>query len=63
MEVQRRYVPHFKGIIICGKLELTAKGNGSFFTFLHVLLKKAILYGKKGNRSNIFLPECIFIIM
>ena len=40
--VQRRYVPHFKGLI-SGNLELTAQGCNSTLTFRHPLLKKAIL--------------------
>ena len=43
--VQRRYVPHLKGIIR-GNLELAAQGRDSTFTFHHPLLKKAILHLK-----------------
>ena len=43
--VQRRYVPHFKGLI-SGKVELEAQGRDSTFTICHTLLKKAILEGK-----------------
>ena len=52
-------VPHFKGLINA-KVELEAQGRDSTFTICHPLLKKAILEFrlKKGNRSNIFLPEC-----
>ena len=55
--VQRRYVPHFKGLI-SGNLELTAQRRDNTFTFSHSLLKKVILQRKRANRSNIFLPEC-----
>ena len=40
--VQRRYVPHFEGLIY-GKVEPEAQRRDSTFTFLHTLLKKAIL--------------------
>ena len=40
--VQRRNVPHFKGLIYA-KVELEAQGRNSTFTFHHALLKKAIL--------------------
>ena len=45
--VQRRYVPHFKGLI-SGKVELEAQGRDSTFTFHHALLKKAILLHKRA---------------
>ena len=44
---QRHDVPHFKGLI-SGKLEPTTQGRDSTFTFLHALLKKAILEGKRA---------------
>ena len=34
--VQRRYVPHFKGLI-SGNLEPTAQGRGRTFTLCHAL--------------------------
>ena len=34
--VQRRYVPHFKGLI-SGKVELEAQGRDSSFTYCHAL--------------------------
>ena len=41
--VQRRYVPHFEGLIY-GKAELEAQGCDSTFTLCHALEKKAILH-------------------
>ena len=41
--VQRRYVPHFKGLI-SAKVELEAQGRESTFTFCHALWNKAILH-------------------
>ena len=41
--VQRRYVPHLKGLI-SGKVDLEAQGRDSTFTFCHALWKKAILH-------------------
>ena len=49
MGVQRRYVPHLKGLIR-GKLEPTAQGRDSAFTLYHALLKKVILEEKRANR-------------
>ena len=46
--VQRRYVPHFKGLI-SGNLDFEAQGRDSTFTFLHALLKKAILLHKRAK--------------
>ena len=46
--VQRRYVPHFKGLI-CANLDFEAQGRDSTFTFLHALLEKAILFHKKAK--------------
>ena len=46
--VQRRYAPHFKGLI-SGKLEPTAHGRDSTFTLHHTLLKKAILHLKMAT--------------
>ena len=45
--VQRRYVPHFKGMIY-GKMEQEAQGRESTFTFHHSLLKNAISEGKSA---------------
>ena len=42
---QRRYAPHFKGLISV-KVELEAQGHDSTFIFSHALLKKAILQYK-----------------
>ena len=50
--VQRRYVPHLKGLI-SGNLELTAQGRDSTFTFLHYLFEKGHFRGIKGQRCNI----------
>ena len=45
LEVNRRYVSHFKGLI-SAKVDLEVQGNGITFTLCHVLLKKAILHHK-----------------
>ena len=42
MGVQRRYVPHLKGLIY-GKVEPKDQGRGSTITLCHAHLKKAIL--------------------
>ena len=39
--VQRRYVPHFKGLIRA-KVDLEAQGRDTTFTICHTLLKKTI---------------------
>ncbi len=44
--VQRRYVPHFKGLISV-KVDLEAQVRDSTFTFCHAQLKKAILFRQK----------------
>ena len=54
MRVQRRNVPHFKGLIMLN-LDLEAKGRGSTFTLCHDHLKKAISLGKLGF-SDLFFP-------
>ena len=43
--VQRRNVPHFKGLIMLN-LDFEAQGRGSTFTLCHDHLKKAISLGK-----------------
>ena len=48
--VQRRYVPHFKGLI-SAKVDLEAQGRDSTFTFCHAQLKKAILLHKRAAVS------------
>ena len=54
MGVQRRYVPHFKGLIY-GKVEPKAQGRDSTFTFRHAQLKKAILLLKSPKVPGLFL--------
>ena len=46
--VQRRHVPHFKGLIYA-KAELEAQGTDTTFTICHTLLKKAILLFKMAT--------------
>ena len=46
--VQTHNVPHFKGLI-SGNLDFEAQGRDSTFTFLHTLLKKAILLHKRAK--------------
>ena len=48
--VQRRYVPHLKGLI-SGKVELEAQGRDSTFIICYALLKKAILHYKRALAS------------
>ena len=48
MGVQRRHVPHFKGLIYA-KVDLEAQGRDSTFTFCHALLKTAILHHKMAH--------------
>ena len=50
--VQRRYVPHFKGLIYA-KVDLEAQGRGSTFTFCHAQLKTAILLLEMAKGMNI----------
>ena len=47
MGVQRRHVPHFKGLIYA-KVDLEARGLDSSFNICHALVKKAILHQKSG---------------
>ena len=57
--VQRRYVPHFKGLI-SGKVELEAQGRDSTFTFCHAHLKKAMkngLFFPPLYRSKVVIPK------
>ena len=46
--VQRRNVPHFKGLINA-KVDLEAQGRDSTFTFCHAQLKKAILHHTRAS--------------
>ena len=45
--LQRRYVPHLKGLI-SAKEDLEAQWRDSTFTFCHAQLKKAILLHKRA---------------
>ena len=54
MGVQRRYVPHLKGLIY-GKVEPEAQGRDSTFTFRHAQWKKAILHLKRPKVPRLFL--------
>ena len=56
--VQRRYVPHFKGLI-SAKVDLEAQGRDSTFTFCHAQLKKAILLHKRAI-GPLLLLLCVF---
>ena len=51
MGVERRHVPHFKGLIYA-KVDLEAQSRDSTFTFRHALLKKAILLLQKGKSAK-----------
>ena len=48
MGVQKRNVPHFKGLI-CAKVDLEAQGRESTFTFCYAQLKKAILHHTRAS--------------
>ena len=61
LEVQRRYVPHFEGLIY-GKVEPEAQGHDSTFTFCHAHLKKAILLLKMA-KSPVFLQGTVYTIL
>ena len=58
LEVQRRYVPHFKGLISV-KVDLEAQWRDSTFNLYHTLLKKAILHLKRAKGVFIFFGDCI----
>ena len=58
MGVQRRHVPHFKGLIYV-KVDLEAQGHESTFTFCHALLNKAILEGKTATVRFVLLLAVI----
>ena len=47
LEVQRRHVPHFKGLIYA-KVDLEAQVHDNTFTICHTFLEKAILHLKRG---------------
>ena len=48
MGVQRRTVPHFKGLIML-YLDFEAQGRDSTFTFHHAYLNKAVLLHKMAR--------------
>ena len=63
LRVQRRYVPHLKGLIDA-KVDLKAQGRDSTFTFRHALLEKAILhykieFGQRLLHRTVFLQKNI----
>ena len=60
MGVQRHTVSHFKGLINA-KVDLEAQGRDISFIMGHTHLKKAVLYRKNCDRSDIFLPHCRFL--
>ena len=51
--VQRRYVPHLKGLISV-KVDLEAQERDSTFTFFHAHLTKAILHLKEAKSTAVF---------
>ena len=55
--VQRRNVPHFKGLIDA-KVDLEAQGRDTTFTLCHAQLKKAVLHLKRANVSFL-LSICV----
>ena len=57
LEVLRRNVPHFKGLIYA-KVELEAQGCDSTFTICHALVKKAVLHCKMAKGVHIFFHDC-----
>ena len=60
MGVQRRNVPHFKGLINA-KVDLGAQGRDTTFTLCHAQLRKPILLLEMAKGMNIKWPECIFL--
>ena len=61
VEVQTHNVPHFKGLIVL-YLDVQAQGRDTTFSFHHAHLKKAVLYRKNRDRSDIFLSQCTLAI-
>ena len=57
MGVQRRNVPHFKGLINA-KVDLGAQGRDTTFTLCHAQLRKPILLLEMAKGMNIKWPEC-----
>ena len=57
LEVQRRNVPHSKGLIYA-KVELEAQGCDSTFTICQALVKKAVLHCKRAKGVYIFFHDC-----
>ena len=53
--IQRRTVPHFKGLIYA-KVELESQGRDSTFTICHAQLKKAVLHYKMSMCVCIKIP-------
>ena len=60
MGVQRRNVPHFKGLINA-KVDLGAQGRDTTFTLCHAQLRKPILLLEMAKGMNIKWPECTHI--
>ena len=58
--VQRRYVPHLKGLIY-GKVEPKDEGCGNTITLCHAQLKKAILHLKTAI-VWIFILPCVCLL-
>ena len=60
MGVQRRNVPHFKGLINT-KVDLGAQGRDTTSTLYHAQLRKPILLLEMAKGAVSFAPYCRFI--
>ena len=60
--VQRRNVPHFKGLINA-KVDLEPQGHDTTFTLCHAQLHKPILLLEMDKGAVSFAPYCIFITL
>ena len=62
MGVQRRNVPHFKGLINA-KVDLGAQGRDTTFILCHAQLRKPILLLEMAKGAVSFAPYCTFKFM
>ena len=60
MGVQRRNVPHFKGLINA-KVDLGAQGRDTTFTLCHAQLRKPILLLEMAKGAVSFAPYCMYV--
>ena len=59
--VQRRNVPHFKGLINA-KVDLEPQGHDTTFTLCHAQLHKPILLLEMAKGAVSFAPYCILLL-